>query len=98
MRGHGPRRGDGWFGRGDDLTRLRGLLQQHRLVTLLGSPGLGKTSLALRLLDDEDRPTAFCDLVPVTSIRSLIDRLALALNLLDQDGPDVDAAPVLAAL
>ncbi len=37
----------GMLGRDDDLAALERLLQQHRLVTVVGAGGIGKTTLAL---------------------------------------------------
>src|SRR5258708_17483950 len=36
-----------FIGRAADMARVRGLLAQHRLVTLTGAGGVGKTRLAL---------------------------------------------------
>lgn len=40
------------LGRDQDLAQLRGLVREHRLVSLLGAGGIGKTSLALALARD----------------------------------------------
>jgi predicted ATPase/DNA-binding SARP family transcriptional activator len=42
-----PLRLTSFLGRDDDLARVRTLLADHRLVTVLGPGGVGKTSLAL---------------------------------------------------
>ena len=42
-----PLRLTSFLGRDDDLLRIRALLADHRLVTILGPGGVGKTSLAL---------------------------------------------------
>jgi len=41
------------IGRGDDLTALRGLLEHHGLVTVVGAGGIGKSSLARALLQQQ---------------------------------------------
>jgi predicted ATPase/DNA-binding SARP family transcriptional activator len=48
-----------FVGRADELTELAGLLEDHRLLTLTGPGGTGKTRLALELCrrrSDEDGP------------------------------------------
>jgi predicted ATPase len=37
------------IGRDEELTSLRELVRDHRLVTLTGPPGVGKTRLAIAL-------------------------------------------------
>ncbi|WP_432956034.1 AfsR/SARP family transcriptional regulator [Micromonospora haikouensis] len=54
-----PVRLSSFVGRDDELRTVSGLLDQHRLVTLTGAGGMGKTRLALevaRLRTDEDGP------------------------------------------
>lgn len=41
------------IGRGDDLTALCGVLEQHGLVTVVGAGGIGKSSLARALLQQQ---------------------------------------------
>ena len=41
------------IGRGDDLTALRGVLEHHGLVTVVGAGGIGKSSLARALLQQQ---------------------------------------------
>ncbi len=48
-RGNLPHRQTSFVGRGDDLDRAAALMRQHRLVTLTGPPGVGKTRLAVEV-------------------------------------------------
>jgi non-specific serine/threonine protein kinase len=43
-----------FVGRRHSLARIRSLLREHRLVTLTGVGGAGKTRLALRVADEPD--------------------------------------------
>jgi predicted ATPase/DNA-binding CsgD family transcriptional regulator len=42
-----PVRQNSFLGRDEHVSRLHGLLQSHRLITLVGPPGVGKTRLAI---------------------------------------------------
>ncbi|WP_127794035.1 BTAD domain-containing putative transcriptional regulator [Agromyces sp. LHK192] len=64
------------IGRGDDLDRVRELLAAHRLVTLLGAGGLGKTRLAQAVAASSTAPAVV--VVELASIRT-DDDVALAL-------------------
>ncbi|MCA8948557.1 MAG: AAA family ATPase [Planctomycetes bacterium] len=72
-------------GRRAQLAELRRVIAHHRLVTLTGPPGVGKTRLALQAAAefDEDFPdgVAFVQLAPLTDGIQLIDTLASALGL-----------------
>ena len=56
-------------GREDDLAHLRALIQEHRVVSLIGAGGVGKTSLALavgtELLEGMDDGVWLAELAPV---------------------------------
>ena len=55
-RGNLPAPSTSFVGREDELAQVSGLLQEHRLVTLTGPPGVGKSRLAVetaRLLEHE---------------------------------------------
>ena len=54
------------FGRSADLALLQSLLKQHRLVTLLGPPGVGKSRLAQAMLEAAlELPAMLVDLASV---------------------------------
>ena len=76
-----------FLGRSDDLHRLTELLSTHRLVTLVGPGGAGKTRLSLAVAANENRvgPVWVAELAPVT------DPADIAQAVLD----DVDVRDVL---
>jgi class 3 adenylate cyclase len=57
-------------GRGRDLQEVKSLLTQHKLLTLFGSGGIGKTRLALQvgaeILDQNPDGVWFADFAPIT--------------------------------
>jgi predicted ATPase/DNA-binding SARP family transcriptional activator len=57
-----PRPTDAFVGRGELLGRLRARLADHRLVTLTGPGGSGKTRLALQAAAEHDGTAWFVDL------------------------------------
>ncbi|MEO7114945.1 MAG: winged helix-turn-helix domain-containing protein [Caldimonas sp.] len=73
------------FGRDDDLTALLDRLQSHRLVTLIGTGGIGKTSLALAAAHAErerwEDGVWFVDLAPVLEPAGVSAAVARALGL-----------------
>ncbi len=89
-----------------DLVELVGLLGHHRLVTLTGTGGIGKTRLAMEVVaalgaESEDRypdGMSFVDLVPVRAADSLGDAVASALGIVLQSGPSAVDALVAALL
>lgn len=74
-----------FVGRRRELTEVLSLLQEHRLVTLTGPGGSGKTRLALRAATDVsrrgDRAVAFVDLAPVRSTNLVVPAIADGLDL-----------------
>jgi predicted ATPase/DNA-binding SARP family transcriptional activator len=77
-------------GRDDDIEQVSGLLtrQDRRLVVLTGAGGIGKTRLALAVLE-RSKPhwrdgAAFVDLSAVTDPRLVPDAIASALGLVGQ--------------
>jgi predicted ATPase/DNA-binding winged helix-turn-helix (wHTH) protein len=73
------------IGRDDDLAALDALLQRHRLITITGAGGMGKTRLAERLLHDRRHQSphgvAWVDLAGVTDPAQLPGTIAGALGL-----------------
>jgi predicted ATPase/DNA-binding CsgD family transcriptional regulator len=76
-------------GRDDETTELAALIGSHRLVTLVGPGGVGKTRLALRLASVQaDRfsdGARFADLAPVGP-ELIEDTIARALGVVPQPG------------
>jgi predicted ATPase/class 3 adenylate cyclase/DNA-binding CsgD family transcriptional regulator len=79
-----------FVGRGAQLTQLRELLGQNRVVTLTGAGGVGKTRLAIQVAA---RPAPefgdgvwYLDLAPITDPELVAVTVARALGLPDQPG------------
>ena len=73
------------IGREADITKLEALIADERLVTLAGTGGIGKTSLAReiarRALSTWDGEIWFVDLAPLSEGRSVFAAIASTLNL-----------------
>ncbi len=76
-----------FVGRDEPRSRLRSLVSEHRLVTITGPGGMGKTTLARQLavaLDGEDYgPRWFCDVSGSDDLASLIAAVVEALEIGD---------------
>jgi predicted ATPase/DNA-binding winged helix-turn-helix (wHTH) protein len=84
------------IGRDDDLQALEALLAAHRLVTVIGAGGIGKTRLASAALwNARERHSAGAAIVDLTAVADpalLPGAIATALKLRAPDGDDpVDA-------
>ena len=81
------------LGRQAQLERVSELIDQRRLVTVIGPGGVGKTRLTLELM--ERRPDlfpVFVDLVPVRNGRFVPDAVAAALKAdIEAAGSVIDA-------
>ncbi len=73
------------IGRDDDLAALARLLDEHRVVTLVGAGGCGKTRLAFELARETvgrfRHGAAWVDLAPVTDPDAVLDAAAAAVGL-----------------
>ncbi len=89
------------IGREADLQRLQDQLQQHRLVTLLGPPGVGKTRLAQAVvahLAQDGGQALLVDLARVADAALVDAALRQALGLADSDRGQTDAPDWLGLL
>ena len=79
-----------FVGREAELTQLRELLAENRLVTLTGAGGAGKTRLAVQvaaqLADEFSDGAWYVDLAPITDPELVSVTVARALGLPDQPG------------
>jgi predicted ATPase/class 3 adenylate cyclase len=79
-----------FVGREAELTQVRELLAENRLVTLTGAGGAGKTRLALqiaaRMVGEFGDGVWYVDLAPITDPDVLPIAVARALGLPDQPG------------
>ncbi len=83
----------GLFGRESALAGLQTALKAHRLVTLTGPGGVGKTRLALeaaaRLAHEFPDGAWLVELAPVTDSASVPEAVAAVLGITQQPGMDV---------
>jgi len=73
------------IGRELDITKVTDLLAEHRLVTIVGSGGAGKTRLSLQvganLLERSDDGVWFIELAPLSSAEYLPTAVAQAMEI-----------------
>ncbi|WP_082542738.1 winged helix-turn-helix domain-containing protein [Rhodanobacter sp. Root561] len=79
-----PLRMNGLIGRENDVARVLQALDTHRLVTLVGAGGIGKTSAAIRVAERRQQSCAteiaFVDLAPLISPEHVLGAMARALG------------------
>ena len=77
-----------FIGREKEIEEVKALVRDHRLVTLTGSGGVGKTRLALRvadkLLDDYSDGVYLVELAPLTDPGLIPQAVMAALGLVEQ--------------
>lgn len=88
-----PVRWSGLIGRERDEQCVLDLLKEHRLVSVVGAGGIGKTSLAIRVAEsyasaDAEMEVAFADLAPLISPDHVVGTIARSLGAA-ADLPDV---------
>ncbi len=90
-----------FVGRESEVAELQGAVKAHRLVTLIGVGGVGKTRLAVEVagrLDDEFPDGVwFFDLAAVSDPAAVADAVAAVLGIVQQPGKSVGGS-VAAAL
>jgi predicted ATPase/DNA-binding winged helix-turn-helix (wHTH) protein len=79
-----PAAPESFFGRDDDLAALCRLLSEHRMVTVLGAGGIGKTTLALAAAHEQaiaGATVAWVELAPLADPALIPVAMAQALQL-----------------
>jgi predicted ATPase/class 3 adenylate cyclase/DNA-binding CsgD family transcriptional regulator len=83
-----------FVGRRDQIAEIRQLLSEHRLVTLTGAGGAGKTRLAIELAaqisDEFSDGVWYVDLAPITNSGLVPTTVARAFGLPDQPGSSAE--------
>lgn len=74
-----------FIGREDEIGIIEEMLQEHRIVTLTGEPGVGKTRLAIesgrRLLAEHPAGTWFVEVAPESSLRQIAASISKTLGV-----------------
>jgi predicted ATPase/class 3 adenylate cyclase/DNA-binding CsgD family transcriptional regulator len=83
---HLPTHLTSFVGRHSELTQVRELLAQNRLVTLTGAGGVGKTRLGIQIASKFSHDVEYVDLAPITNPDLVPITAARALGLPDQPG------------
>jgi predicted ATPase/class 3 adenylate cyclase len=88
-----PPRLSSFVGREKEIAQTANLLAEHRLVTLTGPGGTGKTRLALEVADKAlprfEDGAFFIDLAPLTDTSSVPSAVATALGVKEESGRDL---------
>ena len=78
--------GPATFGRQAELASVRSLFDSERVVTVVGPGGVGKTHLALQLVETLHSDVAVVPLSPVTDLDGAVAVLARSLDLRSTSG------------
>jgi predicted ATPase/class 3 adenylate cyclase len=85
-----------FVGRENDVAEVRELLDRHRLLTIVGSGGVGKTRLAVQVgaqvLDRYPDGVWFVDLAPIDDPELVASVVAQAIGMSQRQGQRVDEA------
>ncbi len=85
---------DSFIGRTHELDTLIGLIDTHRLVTIVGVGGIGKTRIVLEAVDiagsDRTGGVWFVDLARARSDEAVIDEVAATLGVQPAQGQTID--------
>lgn len=91
-----PAAGSGLVGRQAETGALTAALARHRMVTVIGPGGVGKTRLAthtaVRVADDRADGGWFVDLSQISEPRGVVPAVASAIGLLEHPGRSVEEA------
>jgi predicted ATPase/class 3 adenylate cyclase len=94
-----PQQLTSFYGREEELEELAKLLKEHRLVTLHGTGGIGKTRLSLQIAADllEEYPDGswFADLAPVRWPEIAASVVSKALGISQSENRSIDESIVL---
>ncbi len=80
------------IGRASELARLAELVAGHRLVTLTGPAGAGKSRLAVDVADAQTRPVTYVDFSPIDDQSLVFPTVANALGVTLAPGDDAGRA------
>jgi predicted ATPase/DNA-binding winged helix-turn-helix (wHTH) protein len=85
-----PLRITAFFGREEDVSKVRALLAASNLITLVGAGGIGKTTLSLEIvsgiLDRFEDGVWLVELAPIADPKLLPNAVADALGVLEEPG------------
>ena len=88
-----PNRLSSFVGRADEIERLVRMVAGHRLVSLVGAPGVGKTRLAVEVAiglgDDVAEQACFVPLAGLAESELVPHAVASALGVGEQPGPSM---------
>jgi len=95
---HFPVPATSFIGRYKEMEAIKELLKSHRLVSLVGSGGCGKTRLACELLANMDQHFEdgiwFVDLSPVINGDMVVKEIMVTLNIPESPGEEMMATIV----